>query len=55
MFCVPAPRGVVAGSNPLPSSPTVKAKASPSCRRVIVTRGAFAYFATFWSASRQQK
>jgi len=51
----PVPRGVRSGSNPVPSS--VTSNVTVPSRSASRTRAldAFAYFATFWSASRQQK
>src|SRR5256885_1971611 len=51
----PVPNEVCSASNPTPSSTTSNvSRWSPSERR-SVTRVAFAYFATFWRASRQEK
>ena len=55
MPCRPVPRGAVDGSNPTPSSRTSNASREPSCRSSTSTLEALAYFAAFWSASRQQK
>ena len=55
MFRRPAPSGVLAASNPAPSSVTVKVSVPAAPRSVMATRDAAAYLAMFCSASMQQK
>ena len=43
------------GSNPTPSSRTSNSSSPSSCCSRIVTEPAFAYLATFWTASSTQK
>ena len=51
----PAPSGVLAASNPAPSSATLKVSLPATARSVMAAREAAAYLAMFCSASMQQK
>jgi hypothetical protein len=51
----PEPRGAFAASKPRPSSSTSKTSSPSPARSRMRAPFASAYFATFWSASRQLK
>ena len=55
MPCRPLPRGVALGSNPVPSSVTSNESSPSLAHSRASARVACAYFATFCSASRQEK
>ena len=55
MFVSPDPRGIVAGSNPRPSSVTANDSVPSDERSSIRTAAASAYFDAFCNASNEQK